>query len=81
MLKLRVGTVATEKGWSKSGLQRASGVTMGTLRKYWDNEVDSIHLPSFEKIARALKVPAASLLDERPDEVETTGKESIEAGS
>jgi len=81
MLKLRVGSVAIEKGWSKSGLQRASGVTVNTLKKYWNNEVESVHLPSLEKIARALKVPAGSLLDEVPDEVETTGKENAEAES
>lgn len=73
MLKLLVGPIAEQQGWSKSGLQRASGVTMGTLKKYWKNEVESVHLPSLERIARALKVPAASLLDEQPDEGEKGG--------
>jgi transcriptional regulator with XRE-family HTH domain len=81
MLKLRVGEVAEQQGWTKSGLQRASGVTMPTLIKYWNNSVESIHLPSFEKIARALKVPAASLLNEVKDEIESTRKENTKAGA
>ncbi len=79
MLRLRVGEEALKQGWSKSGLQRASGVTMPTLLKYWDNEVEKVHLPSLERLARALKVPAASLLDERPDKAEEKEQESVKA--
>ena len=75
MLRLRVADEALKQGWSKSGLQRASGVTMPTLLKYWANSVESVHLPSLERLARALKVPAASLLVELPDE-EKKEKES-----
>lgn len=77
MLRLRIAEEATKQGWSKSGLQRASGVTMPTLLKYWANSVEKVHLPSLERLARALKVPAASLLDEQPSEAEQE-KEGME---
>jgi transcriptional regulator with XRE-family HTH domain len=70
MIKLRIKEVAKQQGWTQSGLQRASGVTMPTLRRYWVNKTKSVHLESLERIARALKVPAASLLSEEHEKEE-----------
>jgi Cro/C1-type HTH DNA-binding domain len=44
-----------EKKMNKSLLQRRSGVTMPTLLRYWDNDTQSVHLVSLERIARALR--------------------------
>lgn len=62
MITLRVKELAESQGMGKSLLQRRSGVTMPTLRLYWDNKQQSVHLVSLERIARALGVGPLDLL-------------------
>jgi len=69
MIRLRVRELAEARDMSKSLLQRKSGVTMPTVRAYWDNEVQSVHLVSLERIAAALGVSPLELLAVEKDEV------------
>ncbi len=62
MIKLRVQELAEAQHMNKSMLQRRSGVTMPTLRAYWDNDVQSVHFASLERIADALGVDPLELL-------------------
>jgi DNA-binding Xre family transcriptional regulator len=62
MITLRVKELAEEQGLSKSLLQRRSGVTMPTLKLYWDNKMQSVHLVSIERLAHALGVGPLELL-------------------
>jgi len=71
MLKLRIKEVAEEKNIKQSRLQRESGVTMPTLRRYWTNDTESIHLVSIEKIAKALGVRVCDLLVESSEAADT----------
>ena len=64
MVRLRVKELAEQKHFSQSRLQRESGVTMPTLRRYWFNNTDSVHLESIEKIAKALGVHVSDLFAE-----------------
>ena len=68
MIRLKVQEIAEAHGISKSLLQRKSGVTMPTLRAYWNNDVQSVHLVSLERIAHALGVKAVELIEELPDQ-------------
>jgi DNA-binding Xre family transcriptional regulator len=68
MITLRVRELAEEQGMSKSLLQRRSGVTMPTLKLYWDNKMQSIHLVSIERLARALGVEPLDLLNVQREE-------------
>jgi transcriptional regulator with XRE-family HTH domain len=71
MVKLRVKEIAEAQGFSQSRLQRESGVTMPTLRRYWFNQTDSVHLESIERIAKALGVQVSDLFEngELPDNI------------
>lgn len=62
MIRLRIRELAEARDMSKSLLQRKSGVTMPTMRAYWDNTVQSVHLVSLERIAEALGVSPLELL-------------------
>ncbi|MGH2511021.1 MAG: helix-turn-helix domain-containing protein [Ktedonobacteraceae bacterium] len=67
MITLRIKELAQEKKMTKSLLQRRSGVTMPTLVRYWENDMQSIHLVSLEQIARALGVDPRALFVIEPD--------------
>ena len=64
MLRLRIKDLAEQKRMSQSRLQREAGVTMPMLRRYWNNDTESVHLASIEKIAKALDVQVRDLFDE-----------------
>lgn len=64
MAKLRVKEVAKEKGISMGKLSRAADVDMNTLRRVYDDRRYSPTLATLEKLARALGVKIADLIDE-----------------
>jgi transcriptional regulator with XRE-family HTH domain len=69
MAKLLIKEVAESKGLNRSQLQIKAGVTLSMLNRYWNNDTESVHLESMEKIARALGVPLRDLF--AADEKET----------
>ena len=75
MVRLLIKDLAEQKGISQSRLQREAGVTMPMLRRYWQNDTDSVHLVSMVKIARALGVRVSDLFaedDATSEKVEVT---------
>jgi DNA-binding Xre family transcriptional regulator len=64
MAKLRVKEVAQEKGISMGKLSRAADVDMNTLRRVYDDTRYSPTLATLEKLARALGVKIADLIEE-----------------
>jgi len=70
MIRLRLEELAKARGMSQSLLQRSSGVTIPMLRRYWVNDTDSWHKESLVKLARALGVRVADLIEEIPERQE-----------
>ncbi|MEO7021615.1 MAG: helix-turn-helix transcriptional regulator [Ktedonobacteraceae bacterium] len=61
MVKLLIKDIAEKQGLNRSQLQRVSGVTLPMLYRYWDNNTESVHLMSMERIAKALGVQVRDL--------------------
>lgn len=74
MAHLRVREIAVERGLNMSQLQRQSGVTMPSVRRYWYNTKDGkaqgtplreVDLVVLGAIAKALGVSIKELIDDR----------------
>jgi DNA-binding Xre family transcriptional regulator len=63
MIRLMVAEVARARGLSLVGLQHASGLSISTIRRYWNNQVQRVTLASLEALACALNVDIADLLE------------------
>lgn len=81
-IKLRVREIAQQQGMGKSRLQRESGVSTLTLDHYWFREmkVASIHLPTLERLARALGIQVRDLFAV-DDELAGAQKEEVTSES
>ena len=66
MLRLRVKEVAESKGFNKSTLSRKADIPLSTMRRVWNNPYYQVQLETLHKIAQALGVPTAELLEEDP---------------
>lgn len=74
MARLIIKEVAESKGLNRSQLQIKAGVTLPMLNRYWNNDTDSVHLASMDKIAKALGVQVRDLFaaeepEREPEEV------------
>ena len=69
MTRLRIKELAEKQGISQSLLQRKAGVTMPQLRRYWNNESESVVLDALSRIAKVLGVKPGDLIVE-DDEIE-----------
>lgn len=67
MLRLRVKEVAENKGISMSRLSRLSDVSFNTVKNIWKHPEAGINVHTLHRIAKALDVPIADLLEEIPD--------------
>jgi DNA-binding Xre family transcriptional regulator len=74
MIRLKVAEVARTRGLSLVGLQRASGLSITTTRRYWNNQVQRVTLMSLEALARTLNVDIVDLF-------EKVGSQSVERAS
>src|SRR5262245_48786549 len=61
MVRLRIKELAEQQGLNRSQLQRRSGVTLPMLYRYWDNNTESVHLRSMERLAKVLGVQVRDL--------------------
>jgi len=61
MVRLIIKELAESRGINRSQLQIKAGVTLPMLNRYWNNNTDSVHLESLEKIAKALGVQVRDL--------------------
>jgi len=64
VVRLIIKELAEEKKISQSRLQREAGVTMNQLRRYWNNESESVVLDALAKIAKVLGVRTGDLIVE-----------------
>lgn len=70
MAKLLIKEIAESRGLNRSQLQIRAGVTLSMLNRYWNNDTESVHLESMEKIARALGVQVRDLFAVEPQKEE-----------
>lgn len=61
MIKIQIKEMAEKRGLNMSQVQRQTGLTAGMVRRYWNNEVDSFHMPSVEILAKYFGVPWCDL--------------------
>jgi transcriptional regulator with XRE-family HTH domain len=67
MLRLRVREIAESKGFNMSSLSRASDVSFNTIKRIWRDPHREVTTTTLERIAKALKVPTAELIEDVPD--------------
>lgn len=70
-VRLRVREVAQSRGISQGKLSRLSDVSLNTIRRIWSEPGYITTTDTLDKIARALDVPIADLLEMVPDDKET----------
>jgi len=55
MIKLRINEIAEQLEINMSQLQRGTGLTMGMVRRYWRNDVESVSLVALTAILRVFQ--------------------------
>lgn len=68
MIRLRVKEVAKEKGFSMGKLSRASDVSFTTIKRMFDDSDYSVTTFTLDKLAKALKVHPAELIEFNPND-------------
>lgn len=89
MVRLRVRELAEAKNLNMSQLQRLSGTTLPTVRRYWyntgDGKADSdkplqeVNLGALEAIARVLGVGVRDLIENGGESTEAPGNSLLTA--
>jgi DNA-binding Xre family transcriptional regulator len=64
MVRLKVKEVAEEKGYNMSSLSRKSDVHFNTIKRIFKEPNRPVGIETLEKIAKALDVKIANLIDE-----------------
>lgn len=64
MLRLKVKELAEERGLSQSKLSRMADVGYSTVRRIFDDPFYPLNFATLERLAKALGVPALSLIEE-----------------
>ncbi len=62
MITIRLAAIAESQGKNMSQIQRESGLTMGMIRRYWNNETMDIRLPAIETLCRLLGCTVGDML-------------------
>ena len=70
MIKLKIKEVAQEKGIGMSKLSRIADVNYKTIQTIWRDPYHGVNTKTLERIAKALGVSTADLLEDVPDEEE-----------
>lgn len=68
MLRLRVKEIAQQQGLGQGKLARMADVDIKTLARIYKNPFAEVSSVTLEKLARALSVPIADLIDEIDDD-------------
>lgn len=61
MIQMKLQEMATKRGLNMSQVQRGTGLTTGMVRRYWNNETESYHMPSVEILAKYFDIPWCDL--------------------
>jgi DNA-binding Xre family transcriptional regulator len=67
MIKLRVKELAQQQGLGQGKLARMADVDIKTLARIYKNPFAEVSSVTLEKLARALSVPVADLIEEVDD--------------
>ncbi|HEY4037148.1 MAG TPA: helix-turn-helix transcriptional regulator [Ktedonobacteraceae bacterium] len=68
MVRLRIKEIAEQKGFNQSSLSRAADVSFNTVKRIYRDPYKEVTTTTLHRIARALGVPIADLIEEIPDE-------------
>ena len=68
MIRLRVKELAEQKGFNISSLSRKADVGFSTVKRIFRDPYKEVTTTTLEKLARALGVPTADLIEDVPDE-------------
>jgi DNA-binding Xre family transcriptional regulator len=68
MIRLRVKEVATQKGISMTRLSRLADTNYKTIKAIFDNPYREVTTTTLDKLAKALGVAVADLIEEVPDD-------------
>ncbi|TME10504.1 MAG: helix-turn-helix transcriptional regulator [Chloroflexi bacterium] len=67
MVRLRVKEIAEQKGFNISSLSRKADVGFSTVKRIFRDPYKEVTTTTLEKLARALGVPTADLIEDVPD--------------
>ncbi len=71
MLRFRIKELAEARGMNRSQLQIKSGLSLGLIYRYWNNNTTQATFEALEKIAKALGVRPLELLTDEEDSQES----------
>jgi DNA-binding Xre family transcriptional regulator len=69
MVRLKVREIAEQKGIGLSRLSRLADVHYRTFQGIWRNPYQGVNTKTLEKIAKALEVQTADLIEDISDEL------------
>jgi DNA-binding Xre family transcriptional regulator len=67
MIRLRVKEIAEQKGFNQSSLSRAADISFNTVKRIYRDPYKEVTTTTLERIAHALHVSIADLIEELPD--------------
>lgn len=70
MVKLRVKEIAEQKGYNMSSLSRKADVGFSTVKRIFQDPYREVTTTTLEKLAKALGVPTADLIEDVQDKEE-----------
>ncbi len=70
MVRLRVKEIAKQKGISMGKLSRAADLSYRTIKLIYKDPHRDVSLSTLEKLAKALGIPTAELIEDVADEKE-----------
>lgn len=62
MITIRLSAIAERQGKNMSQVQRESGLTMGMIRRYWNNDTIDVRLPAIETLCKLLGCSVGDML-------------------
>jgi DNA-binding Xre family transcriptional regulator len=68
MIRLRVKEIATQKGISMTRLSRLADTNYKTIKAIFDNPYREVTTTTLNKLAKALGVSVADLIEEVPED-------------
>ena len=68
MVRLRVREIAEQKGISMGKLSRSADLSYRTIKLIYKNPYRDVALSTLEKLAKALGISTAELIEDVPDE-------------
>ena len=67
MIRLRVKEIVEQKGFNISSLSRKADIGFSTVKRIFRDPYKAVSTTTLEKLAKALAVPTADLIEDVPD--------------